>query len=72
MEFVEQEGYHFVCFPSDGRRIWVMLDPKTEPYYKQTPKGDYLITRSDFEALEANGHTSLTVLACLESHCSKK
>ena len=69
---MESDGYRLVCFPSNGQRIWVMLNPKTEPYYKQMPKGNYSITKADFESVAKSSYASLTVLACLESHRSEK
>jgi hypothetical protein len=72
IEFVESDGYRLVCFPLNGQRIWVMLNPKTEPYYKQIPQGNYSITKADFEAVTKSGDGAPTVLACLESHRSEK
>lgn len=68
MELVEENGYHLACFKSKGRRIWVMLDPKEPPYYKQLPKTSYKLTAEQFERIKGGGFTNITVLECLMSH----
>jgi hypothetical protein len=72
IEFVESEGYRLVCLPSNARRIWIILNPKTEPYYKQMPKGQYSVTKADIDLIAKSGYASYTVLACIESHYSKE
>ena len=72
LELRDVEDYHFASVPSNGHRIWVMLNPENEPYYKQMPKGDFSLSRMDFEAIEKSHQASLTVLSCLESHISEK
>lgn len=70
MEWVTEDGYHLVCLESVGHRIWIMLDPREVPYYKQMPKGNYKLTSQQLDRIRASGFASLTVLECLASHVS--
>lgn len=68
-QFISDMGHSFVCIPSDGRRIWIMLDAKYTPYYKQSPwDKNFSISRSDFERIEKHGSVTDTVIQCLASH----
>jgi hypothetical protein len=70
MEWVTENGYHLVCFESMGHRIWIMLDPREVPYYKQMPKGNYKLTSQQLDRIKESGFASSTVLECLTSHVS--
>ena len=68
--YTEME-YHFLCVPSNGRKIWVMLDARYTPYYKQTPwDQNFTISRADFERIEQSKVATPVVLRCLASHMS--
>jgi hypothetical protein len=68
--FTEME-YHFVCVPTKGRKIWVMLDARYTPYYKQQPwDQNFTISRADFERIEQSKVATPVVLQCLASHMS--
>ena|ERR1700730_118443 len=68
MEFRERSGYQFVCIPSQGHRIWVMLNPKEEPFYKQMPTGPFVLTPQQFERILETKAVTPTVVECLRSH----
>jgi hypothetical protein len=69
-EWVTEDGYHLICLESMGHRIWIMLDPREVPYYKQMPKGNYKLTSQQLDRIKASGLASSTVLECLASHVS--
>ena len=70
IEVVNMDGYSLVGIPvHDARKeIWIMLNPRNPPYYKQLPKGSYAISGEDFKKIVASGVVVLTVVNCLESH----
>ena len=64
-------GHHFVCIPYEGRRVWVMLDARYAPYYKQQPwDQNFFISRADFERIEQSNLATPVVVQCLASHIS--
>lgn len=68
-EFTEEEGYRVVCLTGvTGGRVWVMLNPKSAPYYKQMPQSDYILTRKQFDLVVRVGHPISTVVECMSSH----
>lgn len=69
-EFIESDGYHIVCVPSDGdqTRLWIMMDPKSPPFYKQLPSGNYWLTDEQVELIRKRTNPISTVLQALESH----
>ena len=53
LKLFTQMDYHFVCVPSKGQKIWIMLDARYTPYYKQVPWGqNFVLSRADFERIE--------------------
>lgn len=70
MEWVKEDGYDLICLESRGHRIWIMLNPREAPYYKQMPKGNYKLTSRQLDRIKASGLASSTVLECLASHVS--
>lgn len=70
IEFNEMNGYHIVCVPgiNNGERIWIMMDPKSPPYYKQIPGGNYLLTKEQIDVIRETTNPTSTALGVLESH----
>lgn len=68
LEFQERSGYHFACIPRKGGRIWVMLDAREEPLYKQMPTGPFELTQQQFEQILETKSVTPTVVECLRSH----
>ncbi len=64
------EGYELLSVPSiDGStRIWIMLWPKSPPYYKQLPDGNFLIPSRLLNDLVRGHKMSSTVEQTLRSH----
>jgi hypothetical protein len=70
VELVNMSGYSLVGIPVDDSRkeVWIMLNPRNPPYYKQLPKGTYTISGEDLKKILASGDVVPTVVNCLESH----
>jgi hypothetical protein len=71
LEFRERSGRHFACIPAKGRRIWVMLDPREEPFYKQMPTGQFELSQRQFQQILESRTATPTVVECLRSHVSQ-
>lgn len=70
IEIVRMEDYSLAGIPvKDARReIWIMLNAKNPPYYKQFPLGHFQLTKQDFKTIITSNPVSSTVENCLESH----
>ena len=70
LEFSEREDYHILCVPGAGndKRVWIMLDPRSPPFYKQLPHDNYSLSREQYERITATRHTTSTVEESLSSH----
>jgi hypothetical protein len=56
----------------DGKGyIWIMLWPKSAPFYKQIPDGNYMLQKSLLDNLVKNNKVSSTVEGALRSHVSE-
>lgn len=68
-EFSDYEAYHLVCVPSSaGGRVWIMLDPRNPPFYKQLPHDSYSLSREQYDRIIATRHATSTVEEALSSH----
>jgi hypothetical protein len=70
VEIARMDEYSLVGVPvSDSRKeIWIMLNAKNPPYYKQLVAGNYKLSKQDFKTILASNIVSSTVANCLESH----
>ena len=70
LEFSEHDGYHILCVPGSdsGKRVWIMLDPRSPPFYKQLPRDGYSLSRQQYERITAARHATSTVEEALSSH----
>jgi hypothetical protein len=70
LEFSERDGYHILCVPAAGnsKRVWIMLDPRNPPFYKQLPHDGYSLSRKQYERITASRHATSTVEESLLSH----
>jgi len=70
IKIVKVDDYALAGVPvsATGRKIWVMLNSRNPPYYKQLPKGDFSLSKEDLKLILASGVVSSTVENCLESH----
>jgi len=69
IEVVKLDEYSLVGIPvHDSRKeIWIMLNPRNPPYYKQLPEGSYTLSKKDLESILASGVVISTVENCLAS-----
>jgi len=69
LEFSERAGYHILCAPAaNQKRVWIMLDPKSPPFYKQLPRDSYSLSLEQFNRITSTQHVTSTVEECLASH----
>src|SRR6266849_5002170 len=63
IEIVKIDEYSLVGIPVlDARKeIWIMLNPRHPPYYKQLPKGGYTLPSEDLKKVLASGAVISTV-----------
>ena len=70
LEIVKVDEYSLVGIPvGDSRKeIWIMLNPRNPPYYKQIPEGTYRLSKEDLQMILGSGVVTSTVENCLKSH----
>ena len=70
LEFSEREDYHILCVPAAGnsKRVWIMLDPRNPPFYKQLPHDSYSLSREQYDKIISSRHATSTVEEALASH----
>jgi hypothetical protein len=68
------DGYTLVSVPSidSSQRIWIMLWPKSPPFYKQMPQGNFEIPQSLLLDWLGQRKISSTVYEALRSHVRKE
>ena len=73
LEFRDEGDYHIVGIPDkQGKPTWVMLDPRSAPYYKELKVGEgYSVTQDQIWRIDDTHHAISTVRECLVSHCSE-
>ena len=71
--FSSDAGYVLLTVPNHdkSKNIWIMLSPKSPPYYKQMPQGNYTISRGLFDVIARQGVASSTVQEVLASHVAE-
>lgn len=68
---VSEGGYHFAVIPCTEEKVFVLLNPKYEPLYKQIGSCNYSLTAQDTSLIARNTPTlDPTVRECLYSHVS--
>ena len=70
IEVVKVDEYSLVGIPvgDSGKEIWIMLDPRNPPFYKQIPQDTYRLSKEDLKMILASGVVTSTVENCLKSH----
>ena len=65
------QGYELLVTPGkDGKNIWIFLNPKSPPYYKQLPAGSFVLSRAYVDQLIQQrklGYTAEQVLSTVGS-----
>lgn len=69
IEFTQYEDYRIISLPSvTGERLWIMLNPKNAPYYKQMGHGNYDLSEDQYWQIVRTWNPISTVDECLKSH----
>ena len=66
--FSQTEGYQILCVPAAGKRVWIMLNPHSPPFYKQLPHDGYSLSRDQYDMIISTHHATSTVEEALASH----
>jgi hypothetical protein len=70
IEFQKFNEYQIICIPryDNHSRIWIIADPKSPPFYKQLPSGNYWLTKEELDEVRTKADPISTVLSALRSH----
>ena len=70
LEFPVYGRRHLVCVRgASGKRVWIMLDPKYAPFYKQRdPDEPFMLSQGDYIRILQSTSVDPTVRECLRSH----
>lgn|SRR5262249_28718424 len=74
VEIVEKNGYWVAGFRAvsgDGN-VWVPLNARYSPYYKQVPEEPFKVSQQSLDAVRRTLHVSKEVLEVLESRTSSE
>src|SRR5215510_674046 len=74
VEIVEKNGYWVAGFRAvsgDGN-VWVLLNARYSPYYKQVPEEPFKVSQQSLDAVRRTLHVSKEVLEVLESRTSSE
>lgn len=71
--FIENDGYAIAQIPySSGKgAIYIMLNPKAPPFYKQMPSIQFDLTKEQFNAIRVHSQTITTVEMAVKSHVNE-
>jgi|ERR1039457_1729918 hypothetical protein len=64
-----RDGYILAGFRANNgsKNVWVLLNPKYSPYYKQMSQANYSLSYEDLDKIKAIQGVSDTVIAVLET-----
>jgi hypothetical protein len=73
IEYHKSDECNVVCLPSEGtgKRIWIMMDAKSPPFYKQIPDNNYSLIEGQFSEIQRRTNPTSTVLEAMRSHVRK-
>ena len=57
---------------NDKKNVWILLNAKYAPYYKQIPQNRFSLTAEELEKIRETSNVSSTVIAVLETRISNK
>jgi hypothetical protein len=67
------QGYELLVVPGNDRKnVWIMLNPKSPPYYKQLPTGQFILPKGFVEQLVQQGKLGYTVEHVLASAAGRQ
>ena len=69
-QFKNADEYVLLVVPSadQTKNIWIMLNPKSPPFYKQIPQGNFTISQALLDIIARQQIASSTVEEVLASH----
>lgn len=69
VEIVERSGYSLAGFQAENKNknVWVLLNPRYPPYFKQVPDSTFNVSRQALEIIRRTPDVSKDVLAALEA-----
>jgi hypothetical protein len=72
MEVIQKNGYVVAGFQAAGREqnVWILLNPRYSPQFKQVPEAPFLITQEDIANLRRTPGIASEVLAVLEARAA--
>ena len=64
------DGLPIMGVPAEGTNgnVWILLNPKAAPFYKQVPQRQFTISAAVLEEVKARHVATETVIAVLETH----
>jgi hypothetical protein len=70
IEFHKLDDYNLICVPGKGvsKRIWIMMDAKSPPFYKQIPDGNFSLSEAQLAEIRQRTNPISTVIEALRSH----
>ena len=75
IEISDNGGHRILSLMAHERltRIWIMLDPKSPPFYKQLPANvNYDVSETELEKIRTEGNPISSAYAAIESHLTKQ
>jgi hypothetical protein len=73
VEIISRNGYTAAGFRAEGRdqNVWVMLNPRYPPRFKQVPDVAFKVTAEDLATVRRQQNLSKDVLAVLDARSSR-
>ncbi len=70
---ISKDEYYFAVVPCGGSNVFILLNPKFEPLYKQIGSCDYTLTSEDMVLIvKETPILDPTVRECLRSHVTDR
>ena len=71
--FIEKNDYAIVQIPHNSKKgaCYIMLNPKSAPFYKQMPTKQYNLSKEQYNSIQAHPKTITTVARAVESHVAE-
>jgi len=74
IEYYNSDEYNFICVPAEGtgKRVWIMMDAKSPPFYKQLPDDEnFSLSEAQLSEIENRANPTSTVVQVMRSHVRK-
>lgn len=69
-QIFDNNGYSILQLPNESNvgAIYIILDPKAAPFYKQLPSKQFNLSKKEFDKIRKHPKTITTVEGALNSH----